>query len=302
MKQPALIVMAAGMGSRFGGPKQMAGVGPSGEAPLEYSVHDALRSGFGKVVFVIRREMEGDFRERVGRRIEPIADVRYAFQSLDDLPEGTAAPPGRQKPWGTGHAVLCCRDAVKENFAAVNADDFYGRESFEKLGGFLRGARDESGVLAQAMVGFRVGNTLSPHGPVARGVCSVSPEGELLGVVERTRIQETEGRIAYEEGGAWHPLPPDTVVSMNMWGFTPAVMGELEALFRAFLAGPGRDPKAEFYLPEAVGALVRQGRARVRVLPTSETWFGVTYREDLPLYQAAVRERVARGEYPESLW
>lgn len=302
MTEPTLIVMAAGLGSRFGGLKQMAGVGPNGEAALEYTVYDALRCGFAKVVFVLRREMEADFRARIGRKVEPFADVRYAFQSLDDLPEGCAPSPGRTKPWGTGHAVLCCRGAVAENFAAVNADDFYGRESFAELAGFLCGARDEGGVLAQAMVGFRVANTLSPHGPVARGVCSVSPEGELLGVVERTKVQAKDGTIAYEEGGKWHVLPPDAVVSLNMWGFTPAMMGELEGRFRDFLTKRGADPKAEFYLPGAVGELLAGGRARVRVLPTEEAWFGVTYKEDMPTFREAIAQRIARGEYPETLW
>lgn len=320
MAQPSLIVMAAGLGSRFGGLKQMEGVGPSGEAALEYAVYDALRSGFAKVVFVLRREMEADFRACIGRRIEPHADVRYAFQALDDLPEGVAAPDGRAKPWGTGHAVLSCRRVVAENFAAINADDFYGRESFEKLAGFLRGARDEGGVLALAMVGFRVDRTLSPHGHVARGVCRVSSDGFLIDVVERTRVQAVDDtaervsdasgagrrsdarRIAYEDQGAWRELPPDSTVSMNMWGFTPAMMAALEERFRAFLAGPGQAAEAEFFLPGAVGDLVRAGRARVRVLPTEETWFGVTYRQDLPAFREAIRERIASGEYPEDLW
>jgi hypothetical protein len=298
--------MAAGIGSRFGGLKQIEPVGPGGELVIDFSVYDAARAGFGKVVFLIRREIEEVFKEKVGRFAREWMEVGYAFQSLDALPPGFTAPPERKKPWGTGHAVLCCRGAVQGSFAAINADDFYGREAFEALAGFLQrpeGQEREGVPLPGCMAGYRLGNTLSEHGSVARGVCQVSADGELRGIHEVTRIQRVDGQaMCSEDGLTWSPVAEDTTVSMNMWGFTAGFFAELERIFPLFLErNAARIEKAEFYLPEAAGELIGEERMRVRVLPVAAKWFGVTYPEDLPGVRAGIRALVEAGVYPKKI-
>jgi hypothetical protein len=304
MSSLTLVVMAAGIGSRYGGLKQIDPVGPSGEVVLDYSVYDALRAGFDRVVFIIRADIEEAFRERIGRRIERAADTAYVLQSLDQVPPGFAVPAGRKKPWGTAQAILACREAVSTPFVAINADDYYGRTAFEAMAGYFRrpGATIVPGDFA--MVGYRLENTLSEHGTVARGVCEATAEGELVGIRELLKIKRFPDGIKHTENDVdWLALEPGSWTSMNFWGFTPDLFGELERRFPAFLkAGAARIDKAEFLIPEVVGELIREKRARVRILPTRERWFGVTYPEDRPLFQSAVRELVEAGIYPRDLW
>jgi dTDP-glucose pyrophosphorylase len=305
VQQPALIVMAGGIGSRYGGLKQVEPIGPNGEIVIDYAIYDALRSGFGKIIFVIRREIEEVFRERIGRKIEQRADTTYVFQEIENVPPGFSVPEGRKKPWGTGHAVLSCKEAVDRPFAVINSDDFYGPGAFTTLASFLQGASDPvEGPYEYAMVGYVLRNTLSEHGSVARGVCAVTPEGYLAGVQERTKIQPFGDEIRYSENGSeWTPIPADSLVSLNTWGFTPSFIGELEARFPVFLEKNADNlEKAEYFLPGVVNELLQEGRARVKVLPVTEKWFGVTYPDDRPAVQAAIRERVRRGVYPEKLW
>jgi len=303
---PTLLVLAAGMGSRYGGLKQIDPVGPSGETVLDYAVFDAVRAGFKRVVFVIREEFAEVFKAQVTAKYAGHIAVDYVFQSLGALPEGFVAPTGREKPWGTGHAVWCARDVIGGNFAVINADDFYGADSFAQLGGFLAaqaapgydpmsGHRPPKATPAEfAMVGFRLDRTLSEHGAVSRGVCAVS-YGRLAGIVEQTGI--LAGEV-----GAGKKLTGEETVSMNCWGFSPAVLPGLDVQFREFLAANRGDPKAEFYLPAAVAGMVARATATVRVLPTASAWFGVTYREDKPRVQAAIAELVASGTYPAPLF
>ncbi len=296
-----LVVLAAGIGSRYGGLKQIEAVGPGGEIVIEYSVFDALRAGFDRVVCVIRRDIEADFRALVAARFERHVRVDYVFQDLHDLPAGVAAPPERRKPWGTAHAVRACRDAVREPFAVINADDFYGRRSFESLAGFLNGVAVSEP--RYSMVAFTLGNTLSEHGHVARGVCEVDATGTLRRVIERTCIERTTDGIVFKEAdGAQHRLTGNERVSMNMWGLTPALFPGLEREFRAFVARAGRDPKAECYLPAVVDTLVGEGAATVRVLDTPEAWFGVTYPQDKQVVVQGIRRLVDAKVYPGRLW
>lgn len=294
-----LVVLAAGMGSRYGGLKQVDPMGPAGETVLDYSVYDAVRAGFDRVLFVIRRDFEAEFRASVGARFEGKVRVDYVFQALDALPAGHALPAGRVKPWGTGHAVWCAREALHGPFAVVNADDFYGAGSFASLAAFLRkNASASASALADgfAMVGFRLANTLSEHGAVSRGVCQVGADGLLAGIEEHTGI------LASEVGAdAACKYKPDTIVSMNCWGFPADFLPLLDARWRVFLAGNGTSEKTEFYLPFAVNDLLRAGAAHVHVLPTDDQWFGVTYREDKPRVQAAIAALVAAGVYPSPL-
>ncbi|ACB74437.1 nucleotidyltransferase family protein [Opitutus terrae] len=294
--QPTLLVLAAGMGSRYGGLKQIDPVGPAGETVLDYAVFDALRAGFGRVVFVIRREFEPLFRERIGARYTHRVPVDYVFQEMSDLPADYRVPVGREKPWGTGHAVWCARGAVRENFAVINADDFYGAPSLAALAQFLQETPASSPAPARfAMVGFQLANTLSEHGAVSRGVCTTNAAGELTSITERTGIMAGDvGRGAAFSGAE--------TVSMNCWGFTPAVFRGLDEQLREFLAAHGTEPKAEFYLPAAVSTMTARGQAVVRVRPTDSAWFGVTYREDKPRVMAAIADRVRRGEYPAPLF
>ncbi len=296
--------MAAGVGSRYGGLKQIDPVGPSGEIILDYSAYDAIRAGFGKIVFVIRPDIEEAFREKIGKSIERKIDVAYVFQSLDDIPGGLAVPEERTKPWGTGHAVMSARSAISTPFAVINADDFYGAAAYQALAGYLKQAKDRNRVLDFCMVGYEVGNTLSENGSVARGVCEVTAGGFLAGVCERTRIERRSDGIAFtEDGENWVGLSPETIVSLNTWGFTTTLLAELESRFADFYRrSTDNILRAEYFLPDVVGELIREGRATVKVLPVKERWFGVTYQADRPIVQAAIRDLIATGAYPEGLW
>jgi hypothetical protein len=304
-----LVILAAGMGSRYGGLKQIDPVGPSGETVMDYAVFDARRAGFNRVVFVIRRDFEAVFREQIGAKYAGQMEVDYVFQALEDLPalgsglgatRATTESTAREKPWGTGHAVWCARHAVKTAFAVINADDFYGEDSFRRLAGFLGEARPPgaSGAATPpryAMVGFRMAQTLSEFGAVSRGVCAVGPDGLLSTVEEKTGILGAEV-------GPGRPYSGEEIVSMNCWGFQPSIFPQLEASFRQFLVGRGAEPKAEFYLPAAVAGMIAQRTAEVEVLPTQATWFGVTYREDKPRVMTAIRQLVADNRYPARLY
>lgn len=288
----SLVVLAAGLGSRYGGLKQIDPIGPAGETVLDYAVFDALRAGFDRVVFVIRREFEVVFREQIGARYGSRMAVDYVFQSLAAVPAGFAVPAGREKPWGTGHAAWCAREALPGNFAVINADDFYGADSFAQLAQFLRGAQGPE----CAMVGFRMVNTLSEHGAVSRGVVGTAADGVTLRTIEERHD------IARTEIGPGRKYTGQEYVSLNCWGFTPALWPGLEARWREFLRTRGHELKAEFYLPVAVSDLVTRGEMVGRVLPTESTWFGVTYREDKRRMQEAIAAMVRAGAYPPKLW
>ncbi len=301
MVKPTLLVLAAGMGSRYGSLKQMDGVGPNGEAIIDYSVYDAIRAGFGKVVFVIRHSFEADFKEvfnaeRFGHKIE----VEYVFQELDYLPEGFTLPEGRVKPWGTNHAVMMAAKAINEPFAVINADDFYGRTAYVTIGDYLKGLEGSEG--RYCMVGYQVSKTLSENGTVSRGVCTVDDEGNLRGMVERTQIERVDGTIVFHDGGADEPLAEDTPVSMNLFGFTPDYFRHSEAYFKEFLPANIDNLKAEFFIPLMVNKVINEGTATMRVLKTTSDWFGVTYKEDKPMLMAKIEELIAAGEYPRNLW
>ena len=309
MMKKSLLVLAAGMGSRYGGIKQLDRLGPSGETIMDYSVYDALRAGFTRVVFVIRRSFEQEFRELFVEKLRGRVEVALAFQELDDLPDGFAVPAGRAKPWGTGHAMLAARELVAEPFAVINADDFYGLESYRLIAAFLdaqEGAGSGKGsgerILPIAMAGYRLENTLSEHGSVSRGLCRVDPEGYLESVQEHTAIlRRPDGRILSGAGASAAGLHPGDMVSMNFWGFTPEVFPRLQEDFRLFLQEQGQDPKAEFYIPVAVDAMIRRGQARVRVLESPARWFGVTYPEDKQRTMDSIRALVEAGDYPGRL-
>lgn len=299
--EPTLVVLAAGMGSRYGGLKQVDPVGPSGEAILDYSVFDAVRGGFGKVVFVIRRDFEAEFREKIGAKYAGLVPVDYCYQDINDLPPPYTVPAGRTKPWGTAHATRAARAAVREPFAVINADDFYGRDAMAKLGAFLS-AQDPEGPLHFAMVGYRLDLTLSENGSVARGICEVAPDGTLRGVTEMTKLVRAGDTAENREDEA-NPVkvPLDARVSMNCWGFSAGLFAELERRFPEWLAKRGAEMKSEWYIPFVVDELIKEGRADCRVLPTDSSWFGVTYREDKPFVEAEIRKLVDAGEYPENL-
>lgn len=307
--KPTLLVMAAGMGSRFGGAKQIEPVGPSGETLLDYSVYDALRAGFDRVVFIIRKDFETVFRERVGARFEKLVAVDYVFQEVDLLPGPLLVPPaGRTKPWGTGHAVWCAANAVRRPFVVINADDFYGRDAFAHLAKFFTASSTavsvSDGPARFAMAGYRIADTLSEHGTVSRGVCRVDDRLRLLGIEELTSIEaagDGSGRAALPDG-ATRLIPADTLVSMNCWGFTPAFFPMLEEGLLGFLRRSGTDLKAEYYLPTAVAEAIHAGKAEAHVVPVRASWFGVTYREDKPRVVAAIAKLIACGEYPPALW
>lgn len=302
MALPTLIVMAAGIGSRYGGLKQIDPVGPGGEIVLDYAVYDAIRAGFGQVVFIIRRDIEQAFKEKIGKNVEKRIETRYVYQELDFLPAGFQVPANREKPWGTAHAVLSCQGAVKGPFGVINADDFYGPSAFKALGDFLRDAEDIGGVYHFCLLGYVLKNTLSDHGHVARGVCRADARNRLIEIHERLKIQKFGDQVKYEENGAWTEVPADSTVSMNMWGLTPGLFKELEHLFPGFLKENINNPKAEFLLPVQIGGLINAKKAQVSVLPTAEKWFGITYREDKPVVEQAVRRLVSEGVYPERLW
>jgi len=293
-----LVVMAAGMGSRFGGLKQLEAVGPQGETVMDYSLFDAKRAGIERVIFVIRKELEQAFREKVGSKYENWMEVSYAFQELDLLPPGFRVPEGRTGPWGTGHAVLAARDQVRAPFLVINADDFYGATAFRVLAQWLAGTDP-----GHAMVAFRLSNTLSENGTVSRGICRVGPGGFLEGVKEHTKLQrDGQGAVDLSPVGPPLPFTGSEPVSMNFWGFRPDFLPELESQFLAFLKARGHELKSEYYLPGAVDAMIRGGRGSVRVLETPDRWFGVTYREDKAFVEERIRTLIAQGQYPESLW
>lgn len=301
MDKPTLLILAAGMGSRYGGLKQMDPVGPSGEIVLDYSIFDALRAGFGRAVFVIRRDIEQAFREMVGAKWEARIPCAYAYQELSDVPEGFAVPADRAKPWGTAHAIRAGRREISGPFAAINADDFYGAASFRALAGHLTA---ETSAAGHCMVAFRLGQTLSEHGSVSRGVCLCGPDRLLTGIQERTKITRHADESLWDEpeGAPAAALTGAEPVSMNCWGFMPSVFAELDAAFAAFLRGEGgTSPKKEFTIPAVVDGLIRSGRGTVKVLDTASRWFGVTYREDKAVVEASIRFLVAAGDYPPAL-
>ena len=288
-KDITLVVMAAGMGSRFGGLKQMEPIGPNGEVILDFSVFDAYKAGFTKVVFVIKHAIEKEFKEIVGSRIEKKIKVEYVFQEIDDLPNGLVPPAERTKPWGTTQAILCCRDVVKEPFAVVNADDYYGRSAFDKIAAFLKEDNDD-----YAMVGFKLINTLTDNGHVSRGVCEVE-DGELKGIVERTKIKDC--KFTEDDGETWTDLSPDTLVSMNLWGFKPDFFDYLDRDFKEFLAEKINIPKSECLLPGTVANIISRKDKKVKVLVADDRWYGVTYKEDKPKVVEAIGKMVADGLY-----
>ena len=298
MIKPTLLVLAAGMGSRYGGLKQIDPVGPAGETIIDYSIYDAMRAGFGKLVFVIRKDIEAQFREIIGARFEKRIAVEYVFQELDKLPPGCSLPAGRTKPWGTTHAILMAADTIGEPFAAINADDFYGAEAYRLLAQHLT-----SGTTDYAMVGFILRNTLSKFGSVARGVCRVDENNHLKSVVELMKIEPDGGGAKNTDAaGQITKLTGEEAVSMNFWGFTPALFPQLKTQFEAFLKKSGNELKSECYIPSTVNDLVVVGQAKVKVLRTNDFWFGVTYREDRPQVVESIRQLIAQGKYPEKLW
>lgn len=301
MQRPALVIMAAGMGSRFGGLKQIEPVDEQGHSIMDFSLFDAYRAGFRNIVFVIKPEMEELFREKIGTRMEQHFHVDYVYQTIDKLPDGYTVPEGRVKPWGTGHAVLCCRDVVQGPFAVINADDFYGPSAFAAIYDYLVSNTNPN---RYAMVGYRVGNTVTEHGSVSRGVCRVE-DGMLVDIVERSKIFKRDGGAAYtEDGETFVTLPGDTLVSMNMWGFTHEMMEQLNDRFPAFLDErmPVDPQKCEYFLPFVVDEQIKQGQAGVQVLPCEEVWYGVTYREDLEGVRAAIAGMKDNGIYTPRLW
>ena len=300
--KPTLLLLAAGMGSRYGGLKQLDGLGPNGETIMDYSIYDAIQAGFGKIVFVIRKDFEEQFRKQVLAKYEGHIPAELVFQSLDALPEGFTTPEGRVKPWGTNHAVLMAKDVIKEPFCVINCDDFYNRDAFMVIGKFLselpEGAKND-----YAMVGFRVGNTLSENGTVARGICSKDEAGHLTTVVERTEIMRVNGPVCYkDEQGQWVAVEDNTPVSMNMWGFTPDYFEYSEEYFKEFLKANMGNLKSEYFIPLMVNKLITEGTARVKVLDTTSKWFGVTYAADRQGVVDKIQALVDAGEYPSKLF
>ena len=306
MNKPVLVVMAAGMGSRYGGLKQIDPVGGHGQLIIDYSIYDAHRAGFDTVIFVIKRQIEDSFKAAIGDRLSRVMDVRYAYQELDDLPAGYTVPEGRVKPWGTAHAILAARDLIDGPFAVINADDCYGPEGFRAIYDYLEGHPDRPGCYEYAMVGYLLGNTVTEHGHVARGICEEDKDGYLLRVTERTHIEPdgADARYTEDEGKSWHHLAGDTIVSMNLWGFSRSFVDEAWARFPAFLDRTlAEDPlKGEYFLPGVVTQLLEKGKARVKVLRSHDKWYGVTYQEDKPAVMAALADKTARGLYPDDLW
>ena len=302
MQEITLVVLAAGMGSRYGGLKQLDALGPNGESVMDYSVFDAIRAGFDRVVFIIRKDFEKEYREHIGSRYDGKIKVDYAFQSLSDLPGGYKVPEGREKPWGTGHAVYSARGIINGPFAVINADDFYGEDCYRKLAGFLKNCQD-SEKISGCIATFVLENTLSENGSVSRGLCSISDDSLLKKVVEHTTIsRNAEGKVISVFEGKELELTGKEQVSMNAWGFSGKIVEKLTALFEEFLAARGTELKSEFYLPGAVDRLINDNIANITVLNSTDNWFGVTYREDKPFVQAAIRKLIADGRYPETLF
>ncbi|MCQ4637476.1 sugar phosphate nucleotidyltransferase [Anaerovorax odorimutans] len=305
MKEPTLIIMAAGMGSRYGGLKQMDPISDKGEIILDFSLYDAMMAGFKKVIFVIKEEMEADFRALIDERAGKHMEVRYAFQKLDDIPQGYQVPEGREKPWGTAHAVLSCRHLIDGPFVVINADDYYGASGFASIYDFLVNHQDGQ-TYSYCMVGFKLENTITENGHVARGVCDITEDGNLTQVTERTKIMRRPEGICYseDEGQTWVPLADGTTVSMNFWGFTKSMMEEMEKGFPAFLNETLKENplKGEYYLPMVADRLVKEGKATVKVLPSQDKWYGVTYRADKENVVAALQSMKDKGLYPDKLW
>lgn len=299
-----LVVLAAGMGSRFGGLKQITPITDNGSFIIDFSIYDAVKSGFDRVVFVIKEENYESFVETVGRRLEGHIKVEYAFQKQDDIPDFYKLNPERVKPWGTAHALLAARNIVKDNFAVINADDFYGRSAFEQLAAHLRTAGCKDGVSESCMVGYVLKNTLTENGSVSRGECFVDGNGMLKGVVERTKIEKDGDRARYlDEDGEWKPISPETIASMNCWGFTPEVFEQIEAGFANFLMNTGYDEiKKEYYLPFAVEEMMNAGKCTVKVYKSESAWYGVTYAQDKDFVYNSIKKLTESGEYPENLW
>ena len=305
MQKPVLVIMAAGMGSRYGGLKQIDPVDAQGHISMDFSIFDAKRAGFEKVVFIIKRENEADFKEAIGKRIEKVMDVEYVFQDIHNIPQGFEIPEGRVKPWGTAHAVLSAIDVIDGPFAVINADDYYGRDAFQKIYDYLSSHEDDE-KYRYTMVGYQLENTLTENGYVSRGVCSMNDAGELVSVTERTRIEKKDDGAAYTEddGATWTVLPKNSIVSMNMWGFTASFLQEIKNGFVAFLQeGLKTNPmKCEYYLPAVVSRLLEEDKATVAVLESEDKWYGITYKEDKPMVVKAIQQLKDSGLYPESLW
>ena len=301
MTKPTLVIMAAGMGSRYGGLKQIDPIDPQGHIIMDYSIYDAVQAGFGKVIFIIKKENEADFRESIGNRMEKRIPVEYVFQDLHNIPDGYEVPEGRVKPWGTAHAVYSCKDMIDGPFAVINADDYYGREAFQLIYDYLNSHEDDD-KFRYTMVGYKLCNTVTENGYVSRGVCEMNEAGELIGIRERTRIEHHENGIAFTEddGATWTHLDDDTTVSMNMWGFSKSILDEIEKGFPAFLEkGLKENPmKCEYYLPGVVSDLLGENRATVAVLKSADKWYGVTYKEDKPVVMEAIRKMEEEGLYP----
>lgn len=301
MKNPELVIMAAGMGSRYGGLKQIDSVDAEGHIIIDYSIFDAMRAGFKDVTFIIKKEIEKDFREVMDAHLEgKDINVKYVYQEIDKLPEGYSVPDGRRKPWGTAHAILCCDGIVDAPFAVINADDYYGANAFTKIYDFLKNTNDD-GKYHYAMVGYRIKNTVTEQGTVSRGVCEADDNGMLTGIVERTKIGINDGEIYFTEDGVDTPLDPETLVSMNLWGFTPSYIAECKKRFPSFLdQGIAKNPeKCEFFLPSVVAELIDEGKADVKVLDNTDKWYGVTYKEDKIAVTEAFKQLKADGVYPE---
>ena len=306
MKKPVLVVMAAGMGSRYGGLKQIDPVDKEGHIIMDFSIFDAVKAGFEKVVFIIKKENEQDFRAAIGDRLSEKIKVSYVFQELTNLPEGYVVPEGRVKPWGTGHAIMSCMGEIDGPFVVINADDFYRSHAFQVAYDYLTTHQDEEGIYRYMMVGYRLENTLTDNGHVARGVCEMDAQGYLADIHERTHIEKRGNGAAYteDEGKTWIPISGDATVSMNMWGFSESILGELQSRFSAFLEeNLEKNPlKCEYFLPFVVDELLKEGRATVAVEKSQDKWFGVTYKEDKPMVMAAIQNLKDQGVYPAHLW
>ena len=297
--KPTLLVLAAGMGSRYGGIKQMDSFGPNNETIIDYSIYDAIASGFGKVVFIIRESFAEDFKNLFEPKLKGKVETAYVFQEMSSFTEGFQILGERTKPWGTAHAVLCAKEVINEPFAVINADDFYGRDAFDKAVKFLT---NEVSPKKYCIIGYQLSKTISENGTVSRGVCEVDVDGNLSHINERTKIFPENGKIYYTENGLNVPLPADTVVSMNFWGFDPNVFEYIQKLFIKFLQENGANPKAEFFIPIIGDAFIADGKGEIKVIPTSAQWFGVTYKEDAPVVQKSLNQLVENKEYPASLW
>jgi dTDP-glucose pyrophosphorylase len=300
--KPALLILAAGIGSRYGGMKQIDQVGPSGEAIIDYSLYDAIRAGFGKIVFVIRKDIENDIREFLKHKLTGKIKMEFVHQELDMIPEGYICPPDRIKPWGTAHAIWVAGNAIKEPFVAINADDFYGRGSYMKMADYLI-SHSQANSTDFCMIGYQIQNTLSDFGSVSRGICEADERSNLKAVVERTEIFRKNGGIVYRDENAREvPLSAETLVSMNIWGFTPSIFTHIEQQFSEFIRKNISNIKAELYIPKIVNEIIKNGKANVKILPATDEWFGVTYKEDKPLAIQNIRKLIEQGVYPDNLW